>query len=147
MYEHTHHAVLLTLLLVGVFVGAMVLVALAADEMPPGVLVIVSVVAIVLLVAIFLFRKLTIRVDAEAVSLGFGPGWPGKRIPLAEIEAAEVAYQPWYWGWGIRWTPRGWLWRVAGLRCVELRRRSGRSFFVGTDDPEGLVRAIDEASA
>jgi hypothetical protein len=47
------------------------------------------------------------------------------------------------WGWGIRLTPRGWLFNVSGLDAVELTMTTGKHYRIGTYDPMGLARAID----
>jgi hypothetical protein len=48
----------------------------------------------------------------------------------------------WWYGWGIRLTPHGWLYNVWGLDAVEIRRTNGRTLRVGTDDAAPLVEAI-----
>jgi hypothetical protein len=52
---------------------------------------------------------------------------------------------PWYYGWGIRWTPKGPLYNVSGFEAVEIRMLSGKSFRIGTDEPDLLRQAIDKA--
>jgi hypothetical protein len=49
---------------------------------------------------------------------------------------------PWYYGWGIRLTPYGWLWNVSGTGGVELRFEDGGRFRVGSDEPDRLADAI-----
>jgi hypothetical protein len=51
----------------------------------------------------------------------------------------------WWYGWGIRLTPHGWLFNVGGLDAVELELASGRKFRIGTDEPQGLLNAIRTA--
>jgi hypothetical protein len=61
------------------------------------------------------------------------------------IEAYRVVENPWYYGWGIRFTPRGWLFNVSGFSAIELQMKSGKLYRIGTDDPEGLAKAVGEA--
>jgi hypothetical protein len=63
-----------------------------------------------------LFGTLTVTVDADAVSCRFGPlGLVRKRLAFVDIRhAAAIRTSP-LWGWGLRLTPRGWLWNVWGL--------------------------------
>jgi hypothetical protein len=89
--------------------------------------------------------RLTIEVTEDTLRASFGPGWPKKEIPLDEIESATPVRNPWWYGWGIRWTPSGPLWNVAGLDAVELRLRSGKRFRLGTDEPAALTGAIEGA--
>jgi hypothetical protein len=144
-YQHRHFGTVIVFALAPSIVLVMALGLLA--DLPVEGQVITWSVALVLLLALYLFWSLSVRVDGEAVTVWFGPGWPRTRVPLADIEAAESVTKSWLWGFGLRWTPRGWLWRVSGLHAVELRRGDRKSLFVGTDDPEGLVHAIRAAKA
>lgn len=105
--------------------------------------------ALLLLVALLVsnFAVLTVRVGHDDVSWSFAAGLVGRRIPLADVRAVEVRRSPWYWGWGIRWTPRGWLWRSSGLDAVWIERASGKRVGVGSPQPEELARAIGERLA
>jgi hypothetical protein len=100
----------------------------------------------VLLAALFVFATLRTSVRDGVFECEFACGLVRRRIPLAEIESVSVVHSPWYYGWGIRWTPHGWLWNVSGTRGVELRLRGGRRFRVGSDEPERLAEAIARAS-
>ena len=48
----------------------------------------------------------------------------------------------WWWGFGIRWTPHGWMWNISGLDAVELTYHNGKKFRIGTDEPEALLEAL-----
>lgn len=120
-------------------------VALLAVQAIAGWSAIASGVAVVVLVLLSQFTVLTVTVDDRSVRAAFGPGWIRRTIPLAEIEEVRSVRNRWWYGWGIRLTPHGWLFNVQGLDAVELRLRSGSSFRVGTDDPIGLQRAIATA--
>lgn len=101
------------------------------------------------------FCWLDTKVDEEAVVVSFTAGALRRRIPLSEIEATEVVTVPWYYGWGARLTPRGWLsgaprgwlYTVWGRRAVALRLRGERGFTIGSDEPEALLAAIEAARA
>jgi len=99
-------------------------------------------VALVLLIVAWLFHGLRARVTHEAVHAAFGPGWIARRIPLADIEDVRAVRNRWWYGWGIRLTPHGWLFNIAGLDAVEVTFRGGKHFRIGTDEPEALVDAI-----
>lgn len=99
---------------------------------------------IVLLAAITLFYSLSIEIKDETLICRMGIGLIQKRIPLAEIRQARKVQIPWYAGWGIHYVPlRYWVWNVSGLRGVELTLSDGIRFCIGTDEPEALVRAIE----
>lgn len=89
-----------------------------------------------------LFSSLTVTVGDEVLEVSFGPGLIRRRIPLRSIREVRVVRSPWYHGWGIRLTPDGWLWRVSGLRGVELLFESGRRFRIGTDEPDRLANVL-----
>ncbi len=93
------------------------------------------------------FSSLTILVTDDELLARFGPGVPVKRVKLADVQSVEPVRNPWYYGWGIRLTPRGMLYNVSGFDAVEVRMRSGKVFRLGTDEPDRLVEAIEEAKA
>lgn len=94
-----------------------------------------------------LFSTLTVEVDEERLAFAFGPGVLRKTVPIVEIESAGVVVNPWWYGWGIRLTPEGWLYNVSGLLAVEIRRTDGSRFRLGSDEPDALLAAIEEALA
>lgn len=108
------------------------------DALVPGL--ILAAVAALLLAG---FGSLEVRVDEEAVKLRFGVGLIRRTIALDRIESAARVRNRWWYGWGIRLTPHGWLWNVAGLDAVELRLTDGKLFRIGTGDPEGLEGALE----
>jgi hypothetical protein len=106
----------------------------------------VSIAAIGLLVG-WQFTTLRVEVNAERVRIAFGPGWIRRVLPVAQIVAAEAVRNRWWYGWGIRWTPTGWMWNVSGLDAVLVTLKGGRRFRIGTDEPARLVAALDAAVA
>ena len=98
-----------------------------------------------LLVSLALMHSLTVELRGGFVKVAYGAGIIRKRIPLAEIQSCRTIRFPWYFGWGFRWIPRGWLFRVSGLAVVELRMRNGRRYGIGSDEPEELENAIKAA--
>ncbi|MDD5556713.1 MAG: hypothetical protein PHN82_05615 [bacterium] len=105
----------------------------------------IFVILVVLLAALALLHSLTVEVDDRSVLASFGPGLVRRRIPLDAIAEVRVERAPWYYGYGIRWTPMGWTFRVSGSHVVQLVLRDGRRFCIGTPEPEVLARAVDDA--
>jgi len=68
-----------------------------------------------------------------------------KSFQLNEIERYRAVKNPWYYFLGIRYTPRGWLFAVSGSSAIELEMKSGKFFRIGTDEPERLIEALDDA--
>ena len=102
---------------------------------------------VVLLVCVSFFSTLTIAIEDGTLRASFGPGLVRKKVRLAEIASARPIPVRWWYGWGIHLTPHGWLYNVSGWKAVEITLRSGRRFCLGTDEPENLVKAIQEALA
>ena len=89
------------------------------------------------------YATLTVEVDAEHVRVHFGIGIIRKSIPLADIARCEVVRTPTWWGWGMHWTPSGWLYNVSGRAAVRLEMRTERPVMIGSDEAERLKAAID----
>jgi hypothetical protein len=96
----------------------------------------------VMAMILLLFFRLTVSVDAHYVRAVFGIGIIGKRVPLGNITGVRCVTNPWWYGWGIRLIPGGWMWNITGNQAVELKLKSGRLLRIGTDEPEALETAI-----
>jgi hypothetical protein len=105
------------------------------------------IVAAGLLIGLALFSTMTIELTQAELVMHFGP-LPviRKRIRLAEIASAIPVKNPWYYGWGVHYTPRGWLYNIAGVDAAELLLVSGKILRIGTDEPEVLTKAIRDAA-
>ena len=123
--------------LAGVVPTCVVGVLMAVWDLPLAWLV-VGIAPIVLL----LMGWLTVSVDDTAVVAQFGVGLIRKRIPLADIRSFEAVRNPWYYGWGVRLIPGGWLYNVAGVSAVDFTTRDGRHVRIGTPEPEALSSAV-----
>jgi len=100
---------------------------------------------ILLLVALVTFSTLRVKVDHLTIEIQFGFGIIRKSFSVSEIETYQVVRNRWYYGLGIRYTPRGWLYNVSGLSAIELEMKNGKYYRIGTDDPTGLASAVEEA--
>ena len=89
------------------------------------------------------YATLTVEVDAENVRVRFGIGLIRKSIPLSDIARCEIVRTPSWWGWGIHWTPSGWLYNISGRAAVRLEMTSQRPLMIGSDEAERLKAAID----
>ncbi len=92
-----------------------------------------------------LFDSLRVTLDDTHIQLSFGIGIIRRRIALADITACDVLTTPWIMGYGIRWVFGEWLWNVSGPWCVRITYTNGKRFRIGTNDPQGLEAAINEA--
>ena len=91
------------------------------------------------------FGSMTVRVSRDELSLAFGPGLIRKSYLISDITDVSAVRNKWWYGWGVRFTPHGWLYNVSGLDAVQISMRNGRQYRVGTDQPEKLADAIDKA--
>ncbi len=139
-----HHRQVGTLVLWigGVSVLALVLLLLLVEPNPVGLAVLFC-----LLACFALFSTLTVDVIDTEVRLRFTFGAIRRGFPLDAIKDARPVRNAWYYGWGVRILPRGWLYNVSGLDAVELEMTDGRVHRIGTDQPAELARAIRAARA
>lgn len=73
-----------------------------------------------------------------------------KTIRLAKLQSAEaVAYRPFwdYGSWGIRMGAKGWACSVSGNHSVRLKMTHDRGILLGSQRPERLAIAIEQALA
>jgi hypothetical protein len=122
-----------------------------------GILVILGLVSqlgaqpmLVVVLAVLVFvavgcSSLTVAVTPSSLVFWFGPGILRRTESLSDIVSVEPVKNPWYYGIGLRVTPRGMLYSVSGLHAVEVTRRDGSRFRLGTDEPEKLTAALRQA--
>jgi hypothetical protein len=138
-YKHTQVG---TVILVSMGIFILVSFAILREVGPNPVLL--AVMGLLLVLAV-LFSSLTVEVTGEAVKIRFGPGPIRKDFPMLEIRSASAVRNHWAYGWGIRLTPHGWLFTVSGLDAVELEMTDGKRYRIGTDQPQELLNAINQA--
>jgi hypothetical protein len=105
-----------------------------------GVSLLVGLAAILLIMG--LFATLTVEIRDGWLKFGFGLGLIRKTLRIADIESCEIVRNPWYYGWGIHATSKGWIYNVSGFQAVEIFVNDGRRLRLGTDEPELLRKAI-----
>ena len=133
-------------------VGYVIIVGIVAAMVGIGILLmntgrnwIAIAVLVVLAVVLVLFHSLTVVINAEELMVQFGPGAVRKRFGLNEIQSVQSVRVPWYWGWGIRTTPQGMVFRVSGFGAVHVKLSTGKEYLIGTDVPQELEEAIRQA--
>jgi hypothetical protein len=124
-------------------VGATALVAALSKHTLAAAPWLVVALFAVIAAAYALFFRLRVVVDQRAVDAAFGIGVVRKVVPLGDILRADIVRTRLWWGWGIHWTPAGWLYNVGGRRAVRLELRDARPVMIGSDEPEALKAAID----
>lgn len=142
IYEHTQRGILI----IGAVSAAILLI--LTISVVTGFVWIVGMVVAILVFVLAIMSALTVSVGSDRLQIRFGPvGLVRKEWLLSEIVSASVVTNSWYYGWGIRWTPQGPLYNVSGFHAVEVLLASGKTFRIGTDEPDALKAAIERATA
>jgi hypothetical protein len=102
-------------------------------------------VFVILLLLIPLVYNLTVEIRQRKIVVFFGIGLIRRTFDLDDVCSARPVRNHWFYGWGVRLTPHGWMFNVSGLDAVELILASGRKFRIGTDEPQRLAEAIRQA--
>jgi len=139
--EYSHQQLSPLVLGLGGGFGLLMGGALAAGGAP---LVALGVAAVCLLV-VLLFYRLCVEIRSGELRVSFGLGLVHRTFLVSELVAAQAVRNKWYYGWGIRWTPHGWLFNVYGLDAVQIELRSGKQYRIGTNEPQRLSAALRQA--
>ena len=135
-YQHTQNGYLLNMILLGAMaLNVWFMFEYAFSWVALGVLIFLAVLLV-------LFSSLTIVIDDEFLRVRFGPGLIEIPLALKNMTACRVVKNPWYYGWGIRRTPHGWLYNISGSDAVEITMEDGRKVRIGTDEPLQLEQAL-----
>jgi len=105
---------------------------------------IAAIVLFVLAICLYLFHSLTIEIDDNNLRFYFAHGFWKKNISLEEIDRIEIVKNHWYYGWGIKLMPHGWLYNVSGLKAIEIQKKNGRMIRIGSDEPEKVKEILDK---
>jgi hypothetical protein len=119
---------------------------LGESHLPAGVFLIL----LLLFVGILLtFYKLTVKADQQSIHLVFGLGLLHFKIHPQTVDSVKIINTPWYYGFGIRFTPRGMLYNVHGVKAVQITYRDSKTgngnlktVMIGTVDAVGLCEFI-----
>jgi hypothetical protein len=135
-YRHTQFGTVMVVSLLGATI------VVAAASLKTGWNLVTGLVELFVLGCALVFCCLIIEIRGGELVCIFGPGLIRKRFLLSEIHEVHVVRNPWYYGWGIRFTPHGMLFNVSGLHAVEIVLANGRKYRIGTDQPEKLAQAL-----
>ncbi|MCD4705962.1 hypothetical protein K8R61_02675 [bacterium] len=136
IYKHTQTGYLMIIaLIIPLFI---LYFAMSIDEFCQ----VLPIVFFTLLIVLTLFYSLTVEIDETRIVVKFGFGIINKKFVLKDIESCRVVRNYWYYGWGIRWTPHGWLYNISGLSAVEIQMKNGKKYRIGTDEPKNLEHVI-----
>jgi len=131
-----------SLLIPTVMLPVLAVIAAALTVQRPGVFAPMALLAVIFIALAFGFSSLTVEVADDELVWFFGPGVWRKRIARRDIASVEAVRNPWWYGFGIHRTPRGWLYNVGGRDAVEIALVTGRTLRIGTDEPDALLAAL-----
>lgn len=94
----------------------------------------------VLLVVRLLLVKLTVTLFFTELRLAYSLGWPRKRIKRSDIRSVTPVRD---WSRDARAVRSNYLLWIQGRQGVLLGLADGKSLFVGADDPDALVAALN----
>lgn len=138
-YRHTQIGWVTAIgLAIGIVIVVMAL--LSGDESWVALLVLV-----LLAIALIAYSSLTVIVTDDTLYVRFGPGLIRRQYSLSEIDSSQQVRNSLFYGWGTRMTPHGWLYNVAGLDAVEVEFNTGKKIRIGTNEPQALNEALQEA--
>jgi hypothetical protein len=110
------------------------------DLAPVGIL---GFVALVMIICLLIFYKLTIYIDDTYVQFKLGIGLIAKKYLISDIKSCKSVHNNPIYGVGIRKIPKGWLYNVSGLRAIELSFKNQKSIVrIGTDQPDIIAGEI-----
>ena len=138
IYDHTQKSIGITT--TSLVIAGLILTALAFYT---GLSLLFSLVFIITLLIILIFTSLTIQICNGQLSWYFGPGFWKKEIELREIVSVHTIRIKWYYGFGIRLIPTGWMYNVSGLDAVQIKLKNSKIITLGKDEPEKLLNSLE----
>ncbi len=134
---------ILMILLAGAFTAFVIISGLVSSAGP--VLKVVGLVVVGFFVLVLAaFYSFTIQIAGGILNVWFGFGVGKRSIDIADIRSIQIVKTPWYYFWGIKSIPGGWLYSIApGGRALELVFMDNRVIHLGTDRPEEIKARLD----
>jgi len=142
-YRHTQFGTMIAVVtVVGLVAAALISLKLSRATVEAAPWAVVAMFAMIV-AAFLLFATLTVEVDARELRVRFGIGVFRKTIDLADVRRCEIVRTRVWWGWGVHWTPSGWLYNVAGREAVRIELAREKAVMIGSDEALALKQAID----
>ena len=141
-YKHTQFGALtiIILLLVGLLIAP-----ITVSMLDEGRLLVAIIMIALFLLVLALFYALTVKISDGKLKFWFGIGLIRKTFSLEEIHSTKEVKDPWYYFWGVKSIPGGWLYAIAPGNALEIALKNGKIIHLGTNQSKKLKEAIDEA--
>jgi hypothetical protein len=142
-YTQVGTTTIIMILLVAVFTAFMIIPALESSS--GAVIVGVGLLVVGLFVlTLASFYSFTIQIVGGSLTFWFGFGVSRKTIDIKQIQSIEIVKTPWYYFWGIKSIPGGWLYSIApGGQALELILKDSSKIHLGTDRPGEIKERIE----
>ena len=142
-YTQVGVATILLILLAGVFTAYVVFAGLKSSPGPVQ-FVIGLLVVVLFFLTLASFYSFTIQIVAGELTFWFGFGVGKKSFAINEIRSIEIVKTPWYYFWGIKSIPGGWLYSIApGGEALELVFMDGKKIHLGTNRAAEIKKRIE----
>jgi len=149
-YKHTQIGYLMITVTLAVLILFVWTYIIALAEIPSynsGPNFAITAIMTVTLIILTSFSTLQVIIDEKYLQIKFGYGIYQKKFLLGDIISAKILKNHWYYGWGIKrclWQ-KMWIYNVSGFDAVEIKMKNGKTYRIGTDEPDKLERAISSA--
>jgi len=141
-YKHTQYGMLMfaVFLFTGILIGVVAWAIISEGRVAAAIIMIC-----IYLFGVSLFYSFTVQVAAGKIKFWFGIGLFRKTYALSEIKSSRQVKNPWYYFWGVKSIPGGWLYAIAPGDALEIVLKNGLIVHVGTDQPKMLRQAVNAA--
>ena len=128
---------------------AIVLIALRTNDAEAIGAALASFIVIGVVQVWLLTARLVTVVDREALRISLRWVWPTRTVRHRDVEKYEARTYGVLdsGGWGVHLGGAGWTYNTYGNRGVAIKLKDGSRLLVGSQMPDDLVRAMDEARA
>lgn len=146
-YKHTQIGYLMlvvTLVVAVLFIQAYITASAEPPSVDSGPNFAVTTIMALIVFILSSFGSLQVIIDEKYLQIKFGYGIYQKKFSLDDVVSAKSVKNRWYYGWGIRrwfWS-KMWIYNVSGFDAVEIKLKNGKTYRIGTDEPEKLEQAI-----
>lgn len=140
-YKHTQFG---TLTLIILLITGAIVAPIFLSMFVGGQLVVAFVTIGLYLLILAMFYNFAVEISDGKLKFWFGIGVVGKTYPLKEIQSTQEVKNPWYYLWGVKSIPGGWLYAIAPGSAVEIVLKDGKVIRLGTNQPKKLKQAIDD---
>lgn len=95
-----------------------------------------------------LMYGMSTEVGNGIIRVSFGIGLINRSINLNDVKEVAIVRNPWYYGWGVRLIPNGWLYNITGSDAVEVKlNNSNRIVRIGSRNSKHLADEIGKQVA